>query len=563
MLKKLLSLFKDPASEPADTRTQDAGDPPGIESLTYPDPADYRWRSMTPEGLFMISGEANSALRNRMIDEAAAALRLDLALAERVAGPDAPELIDLLTTLANLMTTLDGLAFARRVAERALAIADRIGDDSKASNALLRLCEIARTEGNRAEALELLDLAIVRRRAALGDEHQHTIMLVEFRDRLATGEVGRQVHPEVLSHVYQHLDHARATIPTRRMYLAEQYAQEALNVAVSDLGNFSAEALEAQALLGEILLSAHRPNAARLALMHACDMAYVREGEHSEALKSLLDLLHDAEIKAPDGDYDPEGGSGMIAVSRSPGNLHAWLVPHRTGEGHYGAGLPPQRPVWGTISADFAAPALFDAGWELGIPAKARRLTLSFTIDWQGQAQDGQIERSSGSERLDQLALGRLAALRFAAGDGTRYQQDVVFLPIELDLGCPEPELVYDATVMILPGAPGSGDFWGIADPDSDFPRPAQLRTGTIDAADYPSRALREELEGVVEVSFVIGTDGRPTDLAVTGSSGHESLDEATVSVIRRRFRYRPALDEAGNPVAAPHRQSVRWQIPD
>ena len=81
-------------------------------------------------------------------------------------------------------------------------------------------------------------------------------------------------------------------------------------------------------------------------------------------------------------------------------------------------------------------------------------------------------------------------------------------------------------------------------------------------ANDYPSRALREEREGVTRFSVTIDTNGRVSDCRVTGSSGHSDLDEATCKNIQRRARFRPALDAAGNPTTGTYSNAVRWQIP-
>jgi protein TonB len=79
---------------------------------------------------------------------------------------------------------------------------------------------------------------------------------------------------------------------------------------------------------------------------------------------------------------------------------------------------------------------------------------------------------------------------------------------------------------------------------------------------DYPSRALREEREGVTAVSWDITTDGRVANCRVTSSSGSPDLDQAACTNITRRGRYKPALDESGNPIASTDSRRVRWQMP-
>ena len=79
---------------------------------------------------------------------------------------------------------------------------------------------------------------------------------------------------------------------------------------------------------------------------------------------------------------------------------------------------------------------------------------------------------------------------------------------------------------------------------------------------DYPTRALREEREGVTGYRLSVGPDGRVTDCQITSSSGSPDLDEATCSNLRRRARFNPATDGEGNPTSGSFSARVRWVIP-
>jgi periplasmic protein TonB len=83
-----------------------------------------------------------------------------------------------------------------------------------------------------------------------------------------------------------------------------------------------------------------------------------------------------------------------------------------------------------------------------------------------------------------------------------------------------------------------------------------------VTTEDYPSRALREEREGVTAVAWDITTEGRVANCRITSSSGSPDLDQAACTNITRRGRYKPALDEAGNPIASTDSRRVRWQMP-
>jgi protein TonB len=78
---------------------------------------------------------------------------------------------------------------------------------------------------------------------------------------------------------------------------------------------------------------------------------------------------------------------------------------------------------------------------------------------------------------------------------------------------------------------------------------------------DYPTRALREEKEGVTRFRVSVSAEGRVTSCDVTGTSGSPELDSTTCSLITRRGRFNPAQQD-GSPVAGTWSSSVRWQIP-
>lgn len=77
----------------------------------------------------------------------------------------------------------------------------------------------------------------------------------------------------------------------------------------------------------------------------------------------------------------------------------------------------------------------------------------------------------------------------------------------------------------------------------------------------YPSRAVRQEIEGNVGVSVVIGADGRVTSCSVSNSSGSDILDEAACDGMQRYARYTPALDDAGNPTTGRNSMTIVYQL--
>ena len=79
---------------------------------------------------------------------------------------------------------------------------------------------------------------------------------------------------------------------------------------------------------------------------------------------------------------------------------------------------------------------------------------------------------------------------------------------------------------------------------------------------DYPQSAIRNEEQGTTSVKLTIGPDGRVSDCSVTGSSGSTALDSATCNILRRRARFTPAKDQAGNPISDSYSQRIRWELP-
>ena len=77
----------------------------------------------------------------------------------------------------------------------------------------------------------------------------------------------------------------------------------------------------------------------------------------------------------------------------------------------------------------------------------------------------------------------------------------------------------------------------------------------------YPSRALREEVEGTVGVRVTVTPDGRATGCSVTASSGSSVLDEAACRGMERYARFDPALDRSGNPTTGTYSTRITYRL--
>jgi protein TonB len=106
---------------------------------------------------------------------------------------------------------------------------------------------------------------------------------------------------------------------------------------------------------------------------------------------------------------------------------------------------------------------------------------------------------------------------------------------------------------------PGPGPRAGTA----QVARPPVQSTGLITSDDYPAAALRAEEQGAVTVEMAVSADGRVTGCSVRVSSGSSRLDSATCALAVRRFRFTPAADARGRPVAGTASRTVVWRIPE
>ena len=103
-------------------------------------------------------------------------------------------------------------------------------------------------------------------------------------------------------------------------------------------------------------------------------------------------------------------------------------------------------------------------------------------------------------------------------------------------------------------GAGGSGSGLGGGGSGGGGSR-AQRVQGRLSDSDFAG------IEGFVAVRFTIRPDGRVTGCQILKSSGSAELDGMTCRLIERRFRYRPARDAQGRPIAEVATTSFTWGL--
>lgn len=153
----------------------------------------------------------------------------------------------------------------------------------------------------------------------------------------------------------------------------------------------------------------------------------------------------------------------------------------------------------------------------------------------------------------------------------SRSTKQTVTDPVDNRLVTPPP-IVPPPAIDVGPTArTGGGDSGPIVVPPLVPDHPSQAANAVpeknwrnwITTDDYPTAALRQEIQGTVIISVMIGTDGRVRSCLVTQSSGSKLLDDATCRLYSQRARFTPARDADGNPIPAQRTDRYHWQIPN
>jgi TonB family protein len=185
-----------------------------------------------------------------------------------------------------------------------------------------------------------------------------------------------------------------------------------------------------------------------------------------------------------------------------------------------------------------------------------------FTLGPQTSPQLGENQMIAGREvfDIDIDATGKLVSCKLA---------DRIGSPAKIDLcmkvkkqytvrkgadGEPAPFSAVEAFTTIM-----HVDRIGSPQPD---PLNGSLQ-GLFKPDDYPPNALDHDDQG--QVGIVIRTDpkGAISDCVVEETSKSEDLDKQTCDVIRKRAKFKPALNMQGRAVAGEYRARIRWQIED
>ena len=79
---------------------------------------------------------------------------------------------------------------------------------------------------------------------------------------------------------------------------------------------------------------------------------------------------------------------------------------------------------------------------------------------------------------------------------------------------------------------------------------------------DYPESARRAREQGDTAIRVDVGANGRVTGCTITASSGSPILDATTCALLKRRARFNPARNAAGEKVPGVWSKVFHWRLP-
>lgn len=106
-------------------------------------------------------------------------------------------------------------------------------------------------------------------------------------------------------------------------------------------------------------------------------------------------------------------------------------------------------------------------------------------------------------------------------------------------------------------GGGGNGEGWG-----AGGSRAVKIAGDITATRDYPARTRDARIGTQVVVVLTVGTDGRVHGCRIHQPSPDAEADGTTCRLAVQRFRFRPATDRAGNPIASEFGWRQRWFAP-
>jgi TonB family protein len=110
-------------------------------------------------------------------------------------------------------------------------------------------------------------------------------------------------------------------------------------------------------------------------------------------------------------------------------------------------------------------------------------------------------------------------------------------------------------SLFVLTGTqPAGNNGFGIAEPI--YPLPSLFAV-----SDYPAEAAKQGAQGITDFRLHVTAAGNVEKCDIERSSGSAALDQVTCQVIMKRARFRPAVNDAGNPVDSVYPGMIHWLL--
>lgn len=220
----------------------------------------------------------------------------------------------------------------------------------------------------------------------------------------------------------------------------------------------------------------------------------------------------------------------------------------------------------GALIAALAVGFGLAGGLDLEVVRKASDAITAIAIPMPPQPREQVVPPKASSQKASGKASAANKHARAAPVFAPKTKLPPIVPPVA---AAPRPGASSDASAGATPvpgpgsGAGGRGDGTGAGGSGSGTGggTKAVWRSGTIRDRDYPREASRAQAGGEVEVRFTIEGNGRVSGCRVTRSSGDASLDRTTCDLIEERFRFRPATNAAGEPVASQYGWRQSWWL--
>ena len=132
---------------------------------------------------------------------------------------------------------------------------------------------------------------------------------------------------------------------------------------------------------------------------------------------------------------------------------------------------------------------------------------------------------------------------------------------VTIDLAQAPPPTVTTAITNAPPAPPAPPAPAAVAPPPPPPPtQPVPTTSHAVTTDDYPAVSIRLQEQGTVQIKYTINPEGTVNDCAVTQTSGKPRLDDAACTMVKRRWKFKPAT-QGGKSVGFQMTASVIFQL--